>query len=410
MSIVLQGWSCKRCGVFNGEEKEPRASCRSCAAYKDGCAVCGTAGTCGPCRMGKIALERVSSDVPAEKPMNSASSELIVHYATTPFRALCGADESDQRTAQYRALVTCSACLAKSKQCWDAIWPPPDARPLLCPCGEFAKRVFDNHCSERCRDERRASDDPLRELARKAVEAQDARKDEDVDAWAARLAADSVATGEAEYGPDYPSNRRSETATVDHLKCDVACSLECDAVNRFGDVKIERPRPGRIRIIRRFRSRKDEQVEVDEAWLIDVLRRPTATDPPVRNKPYDFAERARFFVDRVQSGWATGEQRMQGIIDLANMFCEVANVAREDAEQGARRRERATDPEQARNDALDEAAKVAVDEELWTEEPGRLSEFERRIVVGALQSVARGIRALKRERAAPSSSDPKEGG
>jgi hypothetical protein len=42
-------------------------------------------------------------------------------------------------------------------------------------------------------------------------------------------------------------------------------------------VKIERPRPGRIRIIRRFRSRKDEQVEVDEAWLIDVLRRPTAT-------------------------------------------------------------------------------------------------------------------------------------
>jgi hypothetical protein len=92
------------------------------------------------------------------------------------------------------------------------------------------------------------------------------------------------------------------------------------------------------------------------------------------------------------------------------MFCEVANVAREDAEQGARRRERATDPEQARNDALDEAAKVAVDEELWTEEPGRLSEFERRIVVGALQSVARGIRALKRERAAPSSSDPKEGG
>jgi hypothetical protein len=256
----------------------------------------------------------------------------------------------------------------------------------------------------------RSSDDPLRELARKAVEAQDARKDEDVDAWAARLAADSVATGEAEYGPDYPSNRRSETATVDHLKCDVACSLECDAVNRFGDVKIERPRPGRIRIIRRFRSRKDEQVEVDEAWLIDVLRRPTATDPPVRNKPYDFAERARFFVDRVQSGWATGEQRMQGIIDLANMFCEVANVAREDAEQGARRRERATDPEQARNDALDEAAKVAVDEELWTEEPGRLSEFERRIVVGALQSVARGIRALKRERAAPSSSDPKEGG
>jgi hypothetical protein len=38
------------------------------------------------------------------------------------------------------------------------IWPPPDARPLLCPCGEFAKRVFDNHCSERCRDERRSSE------------------------------------------------------------------------------------------------------------------------------------------------------------------------------------------------------------------------------------------------------------
>lgn len=39
----------------------------------------------------------------------------------------------------------------------------------------------------------------LLDLARKAVESNDARRNEDVDAWAERLAADSVAAGEAEF-------------------------------------------------------------------------------------------------------------------------------------------------------------------------------------------------------------------
>jgi hypothetical protein len=30
--IVLPGWSCQRCGVFNGEVKERRETCRSCGA------------------------------------------------------------------------------------------------------------------------------------------------------------------------------------------------------------------------------------------------------------------------------------------------------------------------------------------------------------------------------------------
>jgi hypothetical protein len=28
--LVLPGWSCTVCGVFNGEVKEPRATCRGC--------------------------------------------------------------------------------------------------------------------------------------------------------------------------------------------------------------------------------------------------------------------------------------------------------------------------------------------------------------------------------------------
>jgi len=28
--ILLKGWSCRACGVFNGEEKERRSECRSC--------------------------------------------------------------------------------------------------------------------------------------------------------------------------------------------------------------------------------------------------------------------------------------------------------------------------------------------------------------------------------------------
>lgn len=43
----------------------------------------------------------------------------------------------------------------------------------------------------------------LRKLAIEALEAQKDREGEDIDAWAQKLAEDSVAIGEAEYGPDY---------------------------------------------------------------------------------------------------------------------------------------------------------------------------------------------------------------
>lgn len=87
----------------------------------------------------------------------------------------------------------------------------------VCPARGRPGYLHENNCPAYVRV---TSDDPLRELARKAVEAQDARKDEDVDTWAARLAADSVAAGEAEYGPDYPSNRRSETAIPEDAMSD----------------------------------------------------------------------------------------------------------------------------------------------------------------------------------------------
>ena len=32
--IVLPGWSCTVCGVFNGAAKEPRDDCRACGAAK----------------------------------------------------------------------------------------------------------------------------------------------------------------------------------------------------------------------------------------------------------------------------------------------------------------------------------------------------------------------------------------
>lgn len=34
-SLVLLGWACKRCGVFNGAAKEFRTECRSCEAPFD---------------------------------------------------------------------------------------------------------------------------------------------------------------------------------------------------------------------------------------------------------------------------------------------------------------------------------------------------------------------------------------
>ncbi len=43
------------------------------------------------------------------------------------------------------------------------------------------------------------SSSELNELARKAVRARDRRKNEDIEAWAKRLAEDLVAAGESEY-------------------------------------------------------------------------------------------------------------------------------------------------------------------------------------------------------------------
>ena len=33
---ILPGWTCTKCGAFNGEAKENRLSCRSCEANYDG--------------------------------------------------------------------------------------------------------------------------------------------------------------------------------------------------------------------------------------------------------------------------------------------------------------------------------------------------------------------------------------
>lgn len=33
---ILPGWTCNKCGVFNGEAKETRLNCRSCGATYDG--------------------------------------------------------------------------------------------------------------------------------------------------------------------------------------------------------------------------------------------------------------------------------------------------------------------------------------------------------------------------------------
>lgn len=35
LSVVLPGWHCKACGVFNGAAKELRTDCRSCGAPLD---------------------------------------------------------------------------------------------------------------------------------------------------------------------------------------------------------------------------------------------------------------------------------------------------------------------------------------------------------------------------------------
>lgn len=35
-AIVLRGWTCTACGIFNGAEKEERKTCRTCDAPKPG--------------------------------------------------------------------------------------------------------------------------------------------------------------------------------------------------------------------------------------------------------------------------------------------------------------------------------------------------------------------------------------
>lgn len=76
--------------------------------------------------------------------------------------------------------------------------------PLACDCGyEPAAAPI-----ERAHPDRAI----LLALAAKVIESRDARKDEDIDAWANRLAADSVACGESEYGPNYGKSALNASA------------------------------------------------------------------------------------------------------------------------------------------------------------------------------------------------------
>lgn len=80
-----------------------------------------------------------------------------------------------------------------------------------------------------------AMTDERRELARRVIESQKAREGEDVDAWAERLAADSVAAGEAEYGPGY-GQRTTKAAPASDLLASVKHVLrkyEVSNVNHY---------------------------------------------------------------------------------------------------------------------------------------------------------------------------------
>lgn len=61
--------------------------------------------------------------------------------------------------------------------------------------------------------------DPLRELAQKVVEACKAREGEDIDAWAEKLAGDSVTMGEAEYGRNYSLCTSCGSELLENLVC-----------------------------------------------------------------------------------------------------------------------------------------------------------------------------------------------
>jgi hypothetical protein len=65
---------------------------------------------------------------------------------------------------------------------------------------EPERRMYCSKCSGLTEHAERCPDGARLELARKVIEAQDASRGEDVEAWASKLAADSVAAGEAEYG------------------------------------------------------------------------------------------------------------------------------------------------------------------------------------------------------------------
>lgn len=34
-SFIISGWTCSRCGTFNGEEREKRTDCRACGLAKE---------------------------------------------------------------------------------------------------------------------------------------------------------------------------------------------------------------------------------------------------------------------------------------------------------------------------------------------------------------------------------------
>lgn len=60
--LIIRGWFCETCRVFNGEEKEPLTACRSCARPRT-CRGCeGLHGHAGPCVWPRNEIERVERE------------------------------------------------------------------------------------------------------------------------------------------------------------------------------------------------------------------------------------------------------------------------------------------------------------------------------------------------------------
>jgi hypothetical protein len=80
-----------------------------------------------------------------------------------------------------------------------------------------------------------------------------------------------------------PSDARASAVCLrgEHALClAVHCPCSCHPENRTETPSVERPRAGRIRIIVRHPGEKDEQVEVDEAWLAGQCRERAFTYEP----------------------------------------------------------------------------------------------------------------------------------